>query len=108
MTFDPERRRTQREAILAKMRLQQLISEGADPEALQRQAEIAERLVGEAEQERLAQREAASLSQLRADQAERDEPPPFLKTWGRVYTMVVIYLGLVISAMYGVTRAFAP
>ena len=37
-----------------------------------------------------------------------DEPPPFLGTWGRVYTFVVVYLGIVILVFYGFTRAFAP
>lgn len=47
-------------------------------------------------------------SQLCLDKAERDEAPPFLKTWTRVYSMVIIYLGLVIAGLYGITRAFAP
>ncbi len=50
----------------------------------------------------------ARQSQRRPDQAERDEPPPFLGTWGRVYAMVILYLGLLIAALYGMTRAFAP
>ncbi|MGA7415925.1 MAG: hypothetical protein WBW33_35970 [Bryobacteraceae bacterium] len=50
----------------------------------------------------------ARLSQLRADQAERDEPPPFFGTWGRVYALVILYLGLLIAALYGMTWAFAP
>jgi hypothetical protein len=37
-----------------------------------------------------------------------DEPPPFLGTWGRVYTVVVIYLACVIAIFYGFTRSFAP
>jgi hypothetical protein len=45
---------------------------------------------------------------VRPDQAERDEPPPFLGTWGRVYGMVIIYLGLVIAGLYGITWVFAP
>jgi hypothetical protein len=35
----------------------------------------------------------------------RDEPPPFLGTWRRVYVAVLIYLGLIIAACYGFTRA---
>ena len=64
----------------------------------------------EADRDKLAKRDAheARLSQLRADQAERDEPPPFLGTWGRVYALVIIYLGLLIAALYGMTWAFAP
>ena len=34
-----------------------------------------------------------------------DEPPPFLGTWRRVYVAVLIYLGLIIAACYGFTRA---
>ena len=33
-----------------------------------------------------------------------NEPPPFLGTWNRVYAMVVIYLALVIAALYGLSR----
>ena len=66
----------------------------------------------EAHRKRLAKRETvlheARLSQLRADQAERDEPPPFLGTWSRVYALVIVYLGLLIAALYGMTWAFAP
>jgi hypothetical protein len=36
-----------------------------------------------------------------------DEPPPFLGTWRRVYTAVVIYLALLIGAFYAFTRHFA-
>jgi len=35
----------------------------------------------------------------------RDEPPPFLGTWPRVYWAVIIYLGVIILACYGFTRA---
>jgi hypothetical protein len=38
----------------------------------------------------------------------RDDPPPFLGRWGNVYRAVLIYLAFVISALYAVTRAFAP
>ena len=66
----------------------------------------------EANPERISRRDAllneARLSQLRADKAERDEPPPFLGTWGRVYALVILYLGLVIAALYGMTWVFAP
>jgi len=66
----------------------------------------------ESDRGRVAKRDALSsdarVSQLRADQAERDEPPPFLGTWGRVYGLVIIYLGLLIAALYGMTWAFAP
>jgi hypothetical protein len=36
-----------------------------------------------------------------------DEPPPFLGTWRRVYTAVVIYLFLLIAACYAFTHAFS-
>ncbi len=35
----------------------------------------------------------------------RDEPPPFLGTWRRVYVAVLLYLGLIIAVCYGFTRA---
>ena len=37
-----------------------------------------------------------------------DEPPPFLGSWKRVYTVVVIYLACVITLFYWFTRTFAP
>jgi hypothetical protein len=37
-----------------------------------------------------------------------DEPPPFLGTWKRVYTVVVIYLACVIGLFYWFTKSFAP
>lgn len=36
----------------------------------------------------------------------RDEPPPFLGTWRRVYIAVLIYLSLIIAACYGFTRDY--
>ena len=36
-----------------------------------------------------------------------DEPPPFLGTWKRVYTAVLIYLGLLIVSFYFFMRAFS-
>ena len=35
-----------------------------------------------------------------------DEPPPFLRTWRRVYTAALIYLVLVISVCFLFTRAY--
>ena len=35
----------------------------------------------------------------------RDEPPPFLGSWPRVYAGVLVYLALIIAACYGFTRA---
>jgi len=34
-----------------------------------------------------------------------DEPPPFLRTWPRVYVAVLIYLAVIIALCYGFTRA---
>jgi hypothetical protein len=42
------------------------------------------------------------------DEFQPDDPPPFLKTWPRVYRAVIVYLVLLIFALYLVTRAFAP
>ncbi len=35
-----------------------------------------------------------------------DEPPPFLHTWGRVYTVVVCYLACLIVLFYFFSRFF--
>jgi hypothetical protein len=35
-----------------------------------------------------------------------DEPPPFLGTWRRVYTAVLIFLFVIVAAAYLFTRAF--
>ena len=35
-----------------------------------------------------------------------DEPPPFLRTWRRVYAGVLIYLCLIVAAFYLFTRAY--
>jgi hypothetical protein len=37
---------------------------------------------------------------------DADEPPPFLGTWRRVYTAILIYLGVLIAAFYLFTRAY--
>jgi hypothetical protein len=37
---------------------------------------------------------------------DRDEPPPFLGTWRRVYTAILIYLVLIIGGLYLFTRAY--
>ena len=37
-----------------------------------------------------------------------DEPPPFLRSWPRVYTLVLICLVAVIALLYAGSRAFAP
>ena len=36
-----------------------------------------------------------------------DEPPPFLRTWPRVYTAVLIYLATLIVLFYVFTRMFS-
>jgi hypothetical protein len=36
-----------------------------------------------------------------------EEPPPFLGTWRRVYTAIIIYLIALIVLFYLFTRAFA-
>ena len=36
-----------------------------------------------------------------------DEPPPFLGSWRRVYTVVLAYLVCVIVAFYVFTRIFS-
>lgn len=36
-----------------------------------------------------------------------DEPPPFLGTWPRVYTAVLIYLAILIILFYVFTRMFS-
>jgi hypothetical protein len=38
----------------------------------------------------------------------KDEPPPFLGRWSRVYTLVLIELALLILAFYLFTVHFAP
>jgi hypothetical protein len=38
----------------------------------------------------------------------KDEPPPFLKTWGRVYGAVIGYLALLIFVFYLFEKAFTP
>ena len=40
--------------------------------------------------------------------AVKDEPPPFLGTWPRVYAAVLIYLALLIVAFAWFTEAFRP
>jgi len=35
-----------------------------------------------------------------------DEPPPFLRTWRRVYGAVLVYLCLIIAAFYLFARAY--
>ena len=36
-----------------------------------------------------------------------DDPPPILGTWRRVYTAILLYLGLLIASFYVFTRAFS-
>ncbi len=35
-----------------------------------------------------------------------DDPPPFLRTWKRVYAAVLIYLCVLIAVFYLFTRAY--
>ncbi len=35
------------------------------------------------------------------------EPPPILGTWPRLYTFILLWLGVVIAVLYGFTRYFA-
>ncbi len=37
-----------------------------------------------------------------------EEPPPFLRSWRRVYTAVLLYLAALIVLFYLFARAFAP
>jgi hypothetical protein len=36
-----------------------------------------------------------------------DDPPPFLGTWRRLYTLVLVYLAVLIVLFYTFTRAFS-
>ncbi|HSM79727.1 MAG TPA: hypothetical protein VLT57_18950 [Bryobacteraceae bacterium] len=36
-----------------------------------------------------------------------DEPPPFLRTWARVYAAVLIYLAVLITAFYLFSRSLS-
>jgi hypothetical protein len=36
-----------------------------------------------------------------------DEPPPFLGTWRRVYAGVLVYLALLIAALWAFMRIFS-
>jgi hypothetical protein len=43
-----------------------------------------------------------------ADRSETpDDPPPILGSWRRLYTVVLIYLALIIGSFYVFTRAFS-
>jgi hypothetical protein len=37
----------------------------------------------------------------------KEEPPPLLKTWPRLYTAVIIYLAVLIALFYCFTRTFS-
>jgi hypothetical protein len=37
-----------------------------------------------------------------------DDPPPFLRTWPRLYAAVAAYLAALIVVFYLFTRAYAP
>ncbi len=36
-----------------------------------------------------------------------EEPPPFLGTWRRIYTAILVYLAVLIVVFYLFTKAFA-
>jgi hypothetical protein len=38
---------------------------------------------------------------------DRDDPPPFLGTWNRVYVAVLIYLALLIALFHSFGQAFS-
>jgi hypothetical protein len=44
--------------------------------------------------------------QIGTEREVKDEPPPFLGTWPRVYMAVLCYLLLLITALYALTRMF--
>ena len=37
-----------------------------------------------------------------------EEPPPFFRTWPRLYAAVVVYLVVLIFLFYWFTRTFTP
>jgi hypothetical protein len=39
---------------------------------------------------------------------DRDEQPPLLSTWRRLYSVVILYLTALIAAFYLFMRAFTP
>jgi hypothetical protein len=39
---------------------------------------------------------------------DEDFPPPFLKTWKRVYLFVICYLAVLIALFAWFTRRYAP
>lgn len=45
-------------------------------------------------------------SEREPDQALPDEPPPFLGSWRRVYTVVLLYLACLILSFYAFSRLF--
>lgn len=44
---------------------------------------------------------------LRDSASEKDEPPPILGSWKRVYIVVLLSLALVITALYAFSRYFS-
>ena len=47
------------------------------------------------------------MSELPPPKEVRDEPPPFLGSWRRVYVVVLAYLAVLIVAFYLFEKAFA-
>jgi hypothetical protein len=44
----------------------------------------------------------------KANQEHPDEPPPFLGTWNRIYTVVLLYLVVLIIVFYIFGAVFTP
>lgn len=40
--------------------------------------------------------------------AQQEEPPPLLRTWARLYSLVILWLTVLIILFYAFTRRFAP
>jgi hypothetical protein len=45
---------------------------------------------------------------IRPDERHSDEPPPFLGSWKRVYTAVLLYIVFVIAVLYAFTVVNEP
>lgn len=43
-----------------------------------------------------------------AQHNDDEQPPPFLGTWKRVYTLVICYLAVLIALFTWFTRSYAP
>lgn len=45
-------------------------------------------------------------SHLTAAHLDEDEPPPVVRTWGRLYTVVICYLAFLVVLLYIFSRVF--